>query len=417
MTAFATAREAPEQKADEAGAVRREFAPQPRIPSIDLMRGIVMVLMTLDHVRGELTWTARRLFAEASALPFDPTQLDASTPLFFWMRWITHFCAPAFIFLAGTGIFFWNRRHGTKRSLPAYLLTRGLLIALIGLWLDSRGLFTADGKVALAVLWAIGVSMMLLGILFRVAGSRPGPLLWMLALCIVLGHNALAGLPPAPEPWDALQRLALLKTRFTLPWGATVFGVYPFLPWFGVMLLGYLCSGPLFSRPAPERRLALLGAALIAAFILMRCGGWYGEPSVWRHWPLAWQTAADFFNLTKYPPSLQYLCMTLGPVLLGLALLGNANPKGGLLLTLGKTPLVYYVAHLVLINNAVKALAAGPESWRPFIFSVYGIAAGTCLVIALLYPCCRFWLRRRGGWPKNASGQRRAAPLQPPQGD
>lgn len=371
-----------------------------RLRAIDAMRGLVMLLMTLDHVRGHFTYAAYALWHDASPLPTDPLNLDVTTPLFFTMRWVTHLCAPSFILLAGVSVHLWQQRHGTGRPVSARLVTRGLMLAGLNMALGLHAPLSPDRVLILDVLWPIGVSMVLLA----VAVHLPRGVAWVMALLLVAGHDALRGFMPDGETASFLWRLAFVKSYLDVPDVGGLHIIYPVLPWFGVMWLGYLCGGLAgLDIGRRVRVLPRLGLGLLAAFVLLRLAGGYGDPSTFAVQDTAWRTAAAFFNVAKYPPSLQFLLVTLGVMWLLLAWfdsrchLPHATPRGcpGWLVLPGSAPLFYYVAHLVVLRGLTPVLGRLPSPVPEAAFSAGGIAVFTVAVFAGLLPACAWVVHRR----------------------
>ncbi|WP_353117863.1 heparan-alpha-glucosaminide N-acetyltransferase domain-containing protein [Nitratidesulfovibrio sp.] len=367
---------------------------RPRIASIDILRGLVMVLMTLDHVRGSFTMHANLLWGEGSPLPGNPTDLASdTTPLLFLMRWITHLCAPVFIFLAGVSVCMWRDRRGSTHDVTRHVALRGMMLIGINTVLNGRHLLSGSGHVVLDVLWPIGVSMMLLS----VAVHLSGPVLWAIGVAIVAGHNALDGVTLPGGAVDVAWRLAFASSTIELPGIGTIYALYPVLPWFGVMLLGYL-SGGMFRRESRSRCQALYaaGGGCLVLFVLLRGFGGYGDPHPWAQYDLAWRTAASFVNVTKYPPSFQFLLLTLGVMSLALAGMEQWGVRSIALRTLGGTPLAYYVGHLVVVRALAAFLGnATGGGWlagvRDVAFTVPGVLACTVLIGFALYPLCTMW--------------------------
>jgi uncharacterized membrane protein len=276
-----------------------------RIPSIDFLRGVVIVIMALDHIRmyfGQGTWYT------------SPTDLASTTPLLFFTRWITHFCAPAFLFLAGTSAYLYGSKKESLQQTAWFLFSRGLWLVIAEVIIVSFG-WTFDPSysfVILQVIWAIGVSMMVLaGLIFL-----PTQIVFMIGILLVFGHNLLdpvtvQGTGLSDYLWYILHqpRLVILDER-----AISIF--YPVLPWLGLMALGYV-AGNLYRRDFPpmKRLLWLVGMGIGATllFILLRQPNGYGEPTVWREQESAIFTLISFLNTTKYPPSLHFLLMTMGP--------------------------------------------------------------------------------------------------------
>ncbi|HET7422727.1 MAG TPA: heparan-alpha-glucosaminide N-acetyltransferase domain-containing protein [Gemmatimonadales bacterium] len=372
-----------------------------RVDHVDLLRGLVMVIMVLDHVR-----------AYFSGAHFDPTDLTRTTPALFATRWITHYCAPVFVFLAGASVWIAGTRR-TRGELARFLLSRGIWLVFLELTVISFAwyLSTAWTLGAFAqVIWAIGWSMVVLaGLIYLPRGAVAA-----IALAMVLGHNMLDGV--TPERFGALAPLWRVL-HVSGPLGiAPILGLYPLVPWIGVMALGFLAGPVVFSSsPKDARRLLWAGAVLVAGFVVLRWVNVYGDPH-----PRVLHGETDlvvmsFLNLTKYPPSLLYLLMTLGPALLALAWLRRARGSvAEVLVTFGRVPFLFYVAHLFLVH--ALAVGAGvlqgfPASAMRTVFKqlpadygfglpvVYLVWLG---VVAVLYPVCRRYAalkaRSRAWW-------------------
>jgi uncharacterized membrane protein len=384
-----------------------------RMSSLDILRGLVIVVMALDHVRD---------FVMTAAVQ-DPTADPTSGPLLFVTRWITHFCAPTFVFLAGTSAGLMASRK-SPAELASFLLTRGLwLLVLEILVISPSWSFAPTGipewgghiYVALQVIWVIGASMVLL------AGAQFLGRRACLAIgaAIVLGHNLLDGVWPAASTtgstagaWAALHARQLYEVG-----SVRIFVSYPLLPWIGVMFLGY-GAGALFERSEKRRNawLVRIGISLIIAFILIRAVNVYGDP---QRWAVASDSAAasvmSFLGATKYPPSLLYILMTLGPAAIACAYVDRLYaPLRNALMTLGRAPLAFYLAHLYVIHAAALLLgvaqgfAAGqflthyrffPKGFGVGLSGVYLIWVA---VVVILYPLSR-WVaalkaRRKDWW-------------------
>lgn len=377
-----------------------------RMSSLDLLRGLVIVVMALDHVRD---------FFMVAAVQ-DPTADPTTGPLLFATRWITHFCAPTFVFLAGTSAgLMASRRSPTE--LASFLLTRGLWLIVLEVFIISMawtfapsGVEAAGGRtyVALQVIWVIGASMVILaGVQFL--GRRA---CLIIGAAILLGHNLLDAFWPAANTTDSTAPLwAALHSRQLYNVGPlAIYFSYPLLPWTGVMFLGFGAAG-LFELPAKQRdsRLLRIGIALVIAFILIRALNVYGDPSRWDG------SIMSFLGTTKYPPSLLYVLMTLGPAAI---LCAYADRIGGpikdVLVTLGRAPLAFYIAHLYLIHGLTPVLGIlqgfAPEQFlthyryfpQGFGVGLAGVYFIWILVVILLYPLCR-WVagvkaRRQDWW-------------------
>lgn len=373
-----------------------------RVTSIDFLRGLVMVIMALDHVRD---------YFHIEGMTGDPTDMATTTPILFFTRWITHYCAPTFVFLAGVSGFLAGQRR-TKKELSLFLIKRGLWLVFVELFIVSLG-WTFDptyGSAILQVIWAIGMSMIVLGIFVWL----PLPVILLTGLIIVFGHNSLDKAEavhkgPLPFWWDVLH-----WSRFS---AYPVFGnrvilfAYAFLPWTGVMFLGY-CFGSLYRKEVDvsyrKKFLLALGLSAIISFVVLRIINGYGNPYPWTEQRNGTYTFLSFLNVHKYPPSLMYVLMTLGPAILFLAFFEHMQSKfAKFFITFGRVPFFYYILHLYLIHVlcVIAFYASGYGSndivtQSPFLFrppqfgfglpAVYGIWA---LTIAILYPLCRWFDR------------------------
>lgn len=358
-----------------------------RIESIDLLRGVVMVLMVLDHVRD--------FFGNAK---INPTDLSVATPALFFTRWVTHFCAPTFIFLAGTSAYLWGA-HRSRGKLSGHLLSRGIwLIFLEQTWGNVFIFFTYPHVVLALVLWAIGWSMITLAVLVYL----PRAVIGGIGVAMIACHNLFDGVQFGGNGstllWGILHSPGL---RF-IPGGVPILVGYPLIPWIGVMAAGY-ALGPLFFQPNERRRLILfaLGLGTITGFVLLRSFNVYGDPQPWSVHTSAAYTIMSFLNCQKYPPSLLYLLMTLGGTFLALAAFDHGMGRlGGPLFTFGRVPLFFYllqwpVAHgLAVVFAAVQGYpvrwmfrfppSQSPNGYGDSLLVVYLFWAVT--VILLYYP-------------------------------
>ena len=382
-----------------------------RIESIDLVRGLIIILMALDHVRD--------FFGDPGARP---TDLATATTALFFTRWITHICAPVFFLLTGTGAYLTRARMSPGR-LSRFLVTRGLWLILLELLVVRFALqFNVDYQVTvITVLWALGWSMIVL------AGLVWLPL-WAIALfgvVLVTGHNALdgiAGTMGASSGWLARLWVVLHQPGFLYRDGHSVLISYVLIPWVGVTALGYVLGAVYeWSAGARQRFLARLGLALITAFIVLRFSNVYGDPFPWAWQSTALRTLMSFINTTKYPPSLLFLLMTLGSALLLLRVFDARTPA--LLrpaLAFGRVPLFFFVLHFYLIHLLAVAASylrygevaemfrspdighfpfSAPPGWDVGLPLIY--LTWIC-VVAALYPLCRWFaavrLRHREWW-------------------
>jgi uncharacterized membrane protein len=388
--------------------------PSSRLSSIDALRGAVMMIMALDHVRD---------FFHARAMFSSPTDLARTTSVLFFTRWITHFCLPVFVFTAGMGIFFYSRNH-TRGQLSRFLLTRGLWFIVLELTVMQFAYnfnFPFRFLILLLILWIFGICMIAMATLVYL------PVRWLAALSVaaIVLHNLLDGIRaqefgPAAWVWNLLHQPGVIPVA-----GKLVLVTYTFLPWIGVMGAGF-CFGQVFTlEPAARRRIMVrLGLALTATFIVLRTINRYGDPAPWSHQKSAIFTVLSFLNCTKYPGSLLFLLMTLGPALLVLAYLDRltfkpANP----LIVFGRVPMFYFVLHFYLIHVLTVAAAylrygstaarfifnplpsmGGPAELfpAPFGYSLWTVYGVWALTLVLLYPLCRWFARvkatRRDWW-------------------
>ena len=363
-----------------------------RIVSIDVLRGLVMAVMALDHTRD---------FFGTSG--FNPR--DVMEPTLFLTRWVTHFCAPTFIFLAGLSAFLYGRGRSTE-ELSRFLLIRGLWLILIDLTLIKFGWrFEVDlYRLSAGVIFVIGASMVALAALIWLPR-------WAIAgvsLIMIAGHNLFDGvraeeLGGASWAWHLLHEPGLVP----LGHGVNLYVLYPLIPWIGVMAAGYLL-GPVMQLEERTRQRVLfgLGAAVTLGFIVLRATNLYGDPAPWTPQQTLLSTVLSFLNCEKYPPSLLYLMMTLGPALMLLACFEHARGAfARLLATFGQVPFFYYVVHLYLIHALAVATTfamTGVLTRTPTIgLGLPGIYFVWLLVLVLLYPICRWFaeLKERGsGW-------------------
>jgi len=377
-----------------------------RVASIDVMRGAVMVLMLLDHVRD---------MVHVQAHDFSPTDPQRASLALFFTRWVTHFCAPIFVLLAGVGIRMQASAGMAPAALSRFLVTRGLWLVLLEFTAVRGGVFFSFDPRFLGfmqVIWAIGVSMVLMAALVRL----PARGVTVIGLGICALHNLLDHVGPAPTPdgtatpWPVVLWMILHRfgQAFTSD-GRMAFIVYPIIPWVGLMAAGY-GLGQVFAWDGARRRRFLwrAGAAAVLAFLILRAlgrWGFYGDPSPVTPQPTAARALMSFLNVTKYPPSLDYLLMTCGPALLMLAALERARAARwlGPLETLGRVPLFYYLlqwpyAHLAgLLLGALTGQSlthffrSPPDAFRlargfgfglPVVYLVW--LAG---VLLLYFPC------------------------------
>jgi uncharacterized membrane protein len=385
-----------------------------RMNSVDLLRGAVMALMLLDHTRE---------FVHREVLNFDATDLGKTNVTLFFTRWVTHFCAPVFVFLAGTGAFLQLARGKSKSELSKFLIKRGLWLILLEFTL-IRALvwFNLDFHFALElqVIWVIGVSMVALAALIRL----PLRVVALLSVAMIALHNLLDSIRVDPmqglgfrtDVWMALHQPGVI---FFTP---TVYALvlYPLIPWIGVLAAGY-AFGAFYQLEEERRRRILfrLGVALLAGFVLLRGFNVYGDPSRWDMQKNSIFTILSFLNVSKYPPSLLFLLLTLGAAIL--ALPGFERIEKGrisrIFITFGRVPLFFYFGQWVTVHilaTLAGYLAGQPVAWlfmgpldRPspnpgnLGFSLWVVYVFWFLGLLLLYPLCRWFAdvkRRRRDW-------------------
>lgn len=385
-----------------------------RLTNIDMLRGLVIVIMALDHVRD--------LFI-VNVVQDPMTQPDVS-PALYLTRWVTHFCAPVFVFLAGTSAGLMAARK-SRHELAAFLFKRGIWLVFVEVAIISTAYTFApfDGVpelggqtlLVMQVIWAIGASMIVLAGA-QYLGARACALV---GAVILLGHNALDAIWPVGDLLAGNDPLWYgLKSQSSTAFGPFLlaFG-YPLVPWIGVMLLGYGTAGIFRREPvARDRFLVTAGLVMIVAFLLLRASGVYGDPNPWQVQEAGGlATALDFMNVTKYPPSLLFLLITLGPMAL---LCAYADRMGGwlkdTLVMFGRVPFAFYIAHWYLIRLGNMALAHyqgfEQEQMMTFFFFFpqgYGVSLPWVytiwlLVLAILYPFCKWFAgikaRRKDWW-------------------
>lgn len=352
-------------------------ATSPRVDSVDVVRGTVMVVMALDHVRA---------FLGAQVNPEDVT--TASTALFL-TRWITHFCAPTFVFLAGVGAYL--RGRTVRRSqLAWFLFTRGLWLLVLEFTLVNWGLtFSFAYRFVVGqVIWAIGAAMVLLSVLVYL----PAWVVGLIGIAIIAGHNLFDGVRGAElGSWGWLWDILHTRGGFELLPGRRFYVAYPILPWFGVLAAGY-GAGLILDLPAARQRrtLLILGSGLTCAFLVLRFLHAYGDPRPWSSQPDDIRTVLSFLNCQKYPPSLQFLLMTLGPALIFLASADQVpSALQRFLTTFGRVPLFFYLLHFYLIHALALLLGQPrPDNQGYSLPTIYLVWIG---VVLALWPLCRWY--------------------------
>ncbi|WP_254413278.1 DUF1624 domain-containing protein [Dyadobacter diqingensis] len=369
-----------------------------RIDTIDFTRGLVMIIMALDHVR-DLTHT--------TALSEDPTNLDTTTAALFLTRWITHLCAPTFVFLSGASAFISLQNNTNISEARKFLVTRGLwLIVLeftvitLGLWADIH-----FRMMVFQVIAAIGLGFIILSLLLKISPKTLG----IIGLLIVFGHNLVQGVNFNDDVtlrviWSFFFRLDVFPVTSNFTFAV----LYPFLPWFGIMLTGY-AAGKIFMQEESRRRktLFLTGLGLLVFFVVLRFTNFYGDPSPWKVQKTPLFTLLSFINISKYPPSLLYASLTLGISFLVMAMAdGVKNKFVSIISVYGKVPLFYYLLHWYLVHSLMFALMFYQGfTWKdlpfgPFQFGRPVNGSGVELpyvymiwvfVVIVLYPLCKWY--------------------------
>jgi uncharacterized membrane protein len=389
------------------------FVVSGRVASVDVLRGLVMIIMALDHVRAYLHF---------DSLMYSPTDLERTTPALFATRLITHLCAPTFILLAGTSAYFIAQRQGFKYT-SFFLVTRGLWLILLQFTI-IRFAWNFDPYFhynSSNIISTIGFCMIVLAAFIRFRLRT----IFIIGLIIVFGHNALDTVSfEHGSPWDVLWSFLHVKKLYLLGHNDFFLFLYPLLPWIGVMLLGY-CLGSLYDKAhnAEERKLLLLllGCSSLSLFFMVRWINYYGDPSPWTFQSNAVSTIMSFLNVEKYPPSFLFLCLTLGVSLVLLAILEGKTQRIFQSISLfGKVPLFYYVTHIFVIHIVATLMViltgypwqtmifTGPTgNASPLLIGNFGLTLGQLYlcwlsIVLLLYPACALWYnfktRNRKKW-------------------
>jgi len=390
-----------------------EIVKRKRIESIDLLRGLVMILMALDHSRQYFNYGS--FFSE-------PTNLDTTTPALFFTRWITHFCAPVFVFLAGTSAFLYGTRRKNTKEVSWFLFSRGLWLVFIEITVVTFG-WNFDitwSAIILQVIWAIGASMIFLSFMVYL----PKKYILIIGLIIVFGHNFLDSLSGVLAPryfssvsptgtnlkefiWFALHQ----KNFIMYSPDFTVNIVYPIIPWIGVMALGFIFGGLYqkeYDAQIRKKWLLWLGIGSIVLFLVLRAFNIYGDPKPWEIQDTFIYSVMSFFNANKYPVSLQFLLMTLGPAFLFLLVTENLkNIVAKSVIVFGRVPFFFYVIHIYTLHllGAFGLMYAG-KNWSDTILNAHAFVTGSLadtgyslpvvyafwiIVIVGLFPLCKWY--------------------------
>lgn len=368
--------------------------PKVRIKSIDVLKGLVMVIMALDHIRD---------FIHFPAFFFDPADPEQSTLPIFFTRFITHFCAPIFCFLAGTSAFMVGKRK-SKNELSSFLLKRGLWLVFIEMGIVNFA-WSFDiyfNTLGLMVIWSLGISMIILAVLIHLQRK----IILLFSLTLIFGHNLLDNIHfDGNEFWSILH----VFSTFNLDSGRELFVAYPIIPWVAVMSLGYY-FGPFYDKSYDSEKrknlFNLIGFLAIITFVILRFTNIYGDPTSWKDYGVVSKNLISFFNPSKYPPSLDYLLMTLGAAFIFLA---NSEKLKGKVVeffsTFGRVPFFYYILHLYLIHLIALIFAELSgfgwetmilEDWvtesptlKGFGYPLWVVYIVWIGVVLLLYPICK----------------------------
>jgi len=372
-----------------------------RVESIDILRGLVMVIMALDHVRD---------YFHYGSFFVDPTNLETTTPLLFFTRFITHFCAPVFVFLAGTSAFLYGTKT-TKKQLSFFLFTRGIWLILLEIVVNNL-IWTFDFSFSfpiLQVIWAIGLSMIALSVLVRL----PYKAILAVGILLVAGHNLLDSIVMQGNSLQSIIWYVLHQQMFlTISPDRMIVLAYPIIPWIGVISLGY-CFGKLyqtnFDAILRKKYLLRIGFGSIILFFVLRGINIYGDLIPWTEQKNMTYTILSFFNVTKYPPSLVYVLITLGPALLFLYTIESTKNKlTDFFLVFGRVPLMYYFLHVFVIHTlAILGILIFGGEWKNMILTADVFANAKLLdygysltivylvwivVILLLYPISKKYM-------------------------
>jgi len=372
---------------------------QKRIESIDLLRGIVMIIMALDHVRD---------YFHRDAFLFDPTNLDRTNVILFFTRFITHYCAPVFVFLAGVSAYLYGSKR-TIKQLSWYLFSRGLWLVFAELFIIvlGRTFNPTFPLVNLQVIWAIGISMMVLSGLVYMRMRY----ILLVAVVLIAGHNILDNVHvPGTGAWAFFWSILHEPKEFAYG-RVDIFVQYPLLPWMGLMAFGYYLGqlyAPGYDREKRRNILLYLGSSMLVLFFFLRCFNLYGDVAPWSIQKNYVFNLMSLINVTKYPPSLLYILVTIGPALILLDLIEKPlNKLTQKISVYGRVPFFYYVVHIYLIHVfAMIAAKISGYKWSDMILKTkvyrtpelkgYGFNLLTTYLlwiglVLLLYPMCKWF--------------------------
>lgn len=375
---------------------------RPRVASVDLLRGMIMMIMALDHVR-EFWGTT----------PFRAEDVTQTSTLLFFTRWVTHFCAPTFAFLSGVSIFLVHQRTGSKKETSLFVVKRGLWLVILQVLLLSFLFQFSYNLIILEIIWVLGWSMVIMGALIWL----PKWAIALFAILVIAGHNLLPFIQPVTTSNFLLAILHNAPAALSLPDGPLIIIAYTVFPWVGVVAFGYVLGGWLFFDVTVQKsRWRILGLSMIGLFILLRLINQYGDQTPWIPQERgAWFTFLSFLNVSKYPPSLDFLLLTLGVTCLFLALFSVYSPPGShIMKVFGAVPFFFYIIHIPLIllgaylwlylqfGQAVNLGFQPPDQWPAgyelSLLRVYGV--WICYLILLYFPCRWYsnYKRTHKGW-------------------
>lgn len=369
-----------------------------RIHSIDLLRGLVMIIMALDHTRD---------FFHADAMTQDPLNPATTTPWLYFTRWVTHFCAPTFVFLSGASIWLQSLRK-TKKELSLFVIKRGFWLLFVEVVIVNF-VFYFDiyfSAIVLTTIWSIGISMIILGLFIWL----PFRVILISGILIVFGHNLLDWYEQGKESFSVWYSL-LHRVGFYPVKDGFSFGVlYPFLSWSGLMMLGYCFGKLLYETPESRRKkvLLMLGLSITLFFVIMRFADVYGDPDVLNDKDNPTTSLYSFLDVSKYPPSLLFMCATIGPAIIFLAFTDKAKGAVTRVISVyGRVAFFYYIVHFLLIHvisstmffirghkfeEGIYTDGSFPNFLKPgegySLFAVYLFWIG---IVALLYPLCKWY--------------------------
>ncbi len=372
-----------------------------RIESIDLLRGVIMVIMALDHVRD---------YFHFGSFFGDPTNIETTTPILFFTRFITHFCAPVFVFLAGTSAFLYGSKK-TKPELFKFLFTRGIWLVLLEVTVNNF-IWTFDVALSFTifqVIWAIGFGMICLSFLIYL----PKKVIIVIGILLVAGHNLLDGIILQGSSFKSIIWYILHQDMFLKTSPDTMIAFhYPLIPWIGLMALGY-CFGTLYKRDYDKalrkKWLIGLGMGSVALFFILRGVNVYGDLAPWASQDTTIKTILSFLKVTKYPPSLIFLLMTIGPSILFLYVTENIkNKTTNFFIAFGRVPLFFYFLHVLVIHIvAIIGILIFGGNWQDMIltadvfmnaklinygYPLYSVYFIWVALILLLYPFCKKYM-------------------------